>query len=112
MIIDVGRNKNGGLAGFLLSPSNAAKNSVKEPPKVPCFPEASRTQTMTRATWTVDTGIPTYFWLFLPVEGSQKTIEALGKFCEEKFGAKLHVITQKMESQEKAERLMKDLKRL
>jgi hypothetical protein len=56
-------------------------------------------------------GIPTYFWPFLPVTGSPKTVEALGKFCEEKFGAKLQVITQKMEYKEKVDLLMKALER-
>jgi len=45
------------------------------------------------------------------VTGSQKTMEALGEFCEEKFGARLHVITQKMEYKEKAELLIKSLGR-
>jgi hypothetical protein len=56
-------------------------------------------------------GIPVFFWPFLPVTGSQKTVEALGKFCEVKFGARLHVVTQKMEPKEKAELLMKALER-
>jgi hypothetical protein len=56
-------------------------------------------------------GIPTYFWPFLPVTGSQKTIDALGGYCEEKFGARLHVVTQKMECKEKAELLIKSLGR-
>jgi hypothetical protein len=56
-------------------------------------------------------GIPTYFWPFLPVTGSQKTIEALGEFCEKSFGARLHVVTQKMEYKGKVELLMKSLER-
>ena len=111
-VVDLGSCENGGVTDFLISLSSAAKKSLKELPIVACFPEANRTKAVTRATWTVAMGIPTYFWPFLPVTGSQKTIEVLGKFCEEKFGAKLHVITQKMESQEKAELVFKDLKRL
>ena len=78
---------------------------------VACFPEANRTKAVARAAWTVAMGIPTYFWPFLPVTGSQKTIEALSGFCEEKFGARLHVVTQKMEYKGKAELLMKALER-
>jgi anaerobic carbon-monoxide dehydrogenase catalytic subunit len=110
-VVDLGSCENSGVTDFLISLSSAAKKSLKELPIVACFPEANRTKAVTRATWTVAMGVPTYFWPFLPVTGSQKTIEALGKFCEEKFGAKLHVITQKMEYQEKAELLFKDLKR-
>ncbi len=51
-------------------------------------------------------GIPTYFWSFLPVTGSPKTVEALSGFCERSFGAKLHVITEKMQYKEKAEMIM------
>ncbi len=111
-VIDLGSCENSGITDFLLSLSSAAKKSLKELPIVACFPEANRTKAVARATWTVAMGIPTYFWPFLPVTGSQKTIEALGKFCEEKFGAKLHVITQKMEYQEKVGLLFNDLKSL
>jgi hypothetical protein len=46
------------------------------------------------------------------VTGSQKTIDALGGYCEEKFGARLHVVTQKMEYKEKVDLLMKSLRRI
>jgi hypothetical protein len=45
--------------------------------------------------WMVAMRIPTYFWPALPVTGSPKTMEALSQFCNEKFGSKLHVITEK-----------------
>jgi hypothetical protein len=45
--------------------------------------------------WTVAMGVPTYFWPALPVTGSPKAMEGLSKFCEEKFGAKLHITTEK-----------------
>ena len=110
-VVDLGSCENSGVTDFLLSLSSAAKKQLKELPIVACFPEANRTKAVARATWTVAMGIPTYFWPFLPVTGSQKTIETLGKFCEEKFGARLHVVTRKMEYKEKAELLMKALER-
>ncbi len=110
-VVDLGSCENSGVTDFLISMASAGKKPIKEFPMVACFPEANRTKAVARATWTVAMGIPTYFWPFLPVTGSQKTIEALGRFCEEKFGARLHVVTQKMEYKEKAELLMKSLER-
>jgi carbon-monoxide dehydrogenase catalytic subunit len=111
-VVDLGSCENGGVTEFLLSMASAGKKPIKEFPLVACFPEANRTKAVARAAWTVAMGIPTYFWPFLPVTGSQKTIEALGGFCEEKFGAKLHVITQKMEYKGKVELLMRSLERV
>jgi carbon-monoxide dehydrogenase catalytic subunit len=110
-VVDLGSCENSGVTDFLLSLASAGKKPIKEFPMVACFPEANRTKAVARAVWTVAMGIPTYFWPFLPVTGSQKTMEALGEFCEEKFGARLHVITQKMEYKEKAELLIKSLGR-
>ncbi len=110
-VLDLGSCENSGVTDFLLSLSSAGKKDLKEFPIMACFPEANRTKAVARATWTVAMGIPTYFWPFLPVTGSQKTIEALGKFCEEKFGARLHVVTQKMEYKEKAEMAIKKKKK-
>jgi len=110
-VVDLGSCENSGVTDFLLSMASVGKKQLKEFPMVACFPEANRTKAVARAAWTVAMGIPTYFWPFLPVTGSQKTIEALGGFCEEKFGAKLHVITQKMEYKGKVELLMKSLER-
>jgi hypothetical protein len=56
-------------------------------------------------------GVPTYFWPYLPVTGSPETVEALGGFCEKTFGAKLNVVTEKMEVAEKADLLVKGLER-
>ena len=111
-VVDLGSCENSGVTDFLLSMASVGKKQLKEFPMVACFPEANRTKAVARAAWTVAMGIPTYFWPFLPVTGSQKTIEALGGFCEEKFGAKLHVVTQKMEYKEKAELVMKSLERV
>jgi hydroxylamine reductase (hybrid-cluster protein) len=91
--------------------ASVGKKPIKDFPMVACFPEANRTKAVTRAAWTVAMGIPTYFRPFLPVTGSPKTVEALGKFCEEIFSARLHVITQKMEYKEKVDLLVKSLKR-
>ncbi len=110
-VVDLGSCENSGVTDLLLSMGSVGKKQLKEFPIVACFPEANRTKAVARATWTVAMGIPTYFWPFLPVTGSQKTIEALGKFCEEKFGARLHVATQKMEYKKKAELLFKGLER-
>jgi carbon-monoxide dehydrogenase catalytic subunit len=110
-VVDLGSCENSGVTDFLLSLASAGKKPIKEFPMVACFPEANRTKAVARAAWTVAMGIPTYFWPFLPVTGSQKTMEALGEFCEEKFGARLHVVTQKMEYKEKAELLIKSLGR-
>ena len=110
-VVDLGSCENSGVTDFLLSMASMGKKPIKEFPMVACFPEANRTKAVTRAAWTVAMGIPTYFWPFLPVTGSRKTIEALSGFCQEKFGAKLHIITQKMEYKEKVDLIIKSLKR-
>jgi carbon-monoxide dehydrogenase catalytic subunit len=110
-VVDLGSCENSGVTDFLLAIAGVGKKPIKEFPMVACFPEANRTKAVVRAAWTVAMGIPTYFWPFLPVTGSQKTIDALGGYCQEKFGARLHVVTQKMEYKEKAELLVKSLKK-
>jgi carbon-monoxide dehydrogenase catalytic subunit len=110
-VIDLGSCENGGVTEFLLSMATVGKKPLRAFPIVACFPEANRTKAVARAAWSVAMGIPTYFWPFLPVTGSQKTMEALGGFCEEKFGARLHVLTEKVESREKAEMVVKSLER-
>lgn len=110
-VIDLGSCENSGVTDFLLNMASVGKKPIKEFPIVACFPEANRTKAVARAAWTVAMGIPTYFWPFLPVTGSQKTIESLSGFCEEKFGAKLYVITEKMDYIKKAELLAKSLKK-
>jgi carbon-monoxide dehydrogenase catalytic subunit len=110
-VVDLGSCENSGVTDFLLAMADASKKPLRELPIVASFPEANRTKAVARAAWTVAMGIPVYFWPFLPVTGSQKTMEGLGGFCEEKFGARLHVVTQKMETMEKAALLLKSLKR-
>jgi carbon-monoxide dehydrogenase catalytic subunit len=104
-VVDLGSCENGGVTEFLLALGKAPKDL----PLVACFPEANRTKAVARAAWTVAMGVPTYFWPYLPVTGSPKTMEALGDFCEKTFGAKLNVLTERMEPAEKAELLMKSL---
>lgn len=110
-VVDVGSCENGGVTEFLLAMVGVGKKQLKELPIVACFPEANRTKAVARAAWTVAMGVPTYFWPYLPVTGSPETVEALGGFCEKTFGAKLNVVTEKMEVAEKADLLVKGLER-
>ncbi len=103
-VFDLGSCENGGVTEFLL----AMGKQPKELPLVACFPEANRTKAVARAAWTVAMGVPTYFWPYLPVTGSPKTVEALGEFCKKTFGAKLNVVTEKMEPGKKADLLIGD----
>lgn len=111
-VVDLGSCENGGVTEFLLGMARVEKKHLKDLPIVACFPEANRTKAVARAAWTVAIGVPTYFWPYLPVTGSPKTMEALGEFCEKTFGAKLNVVTEKMEVTEKADLLMKGLERV
>ena len=104
-VIDLGSCENGGVTEFML----ALGKPLKEFPLVACFPEANRTKAVARAAWTVAMGIPTFFWPYLPVTGSPKTVQALGDFCQKVFGAKLNVITEKMGPGEKTDLLMREL---
>jgi len=110
-VVDVGSCENGGVTEFLLAMASVEKKQLKELPIVACFPEANRTKAVMRAAWSVAMGVPTYFWPYLPVTGSPKTMKALGEFCEKTFGAKLNMVTEKMEPSEKVGLLMKGLKR-
>ena len=104
-VIDLGSCENGGVTEFMLT----LGKPLKEFPLVACFPEANRTKAVARAAWTVAMGIPTFFWPYLPVTGSPKTVQALGDFCQKVFGAKLNVITEKMGPGEKTDLLMREL---
>jgi len=73
------------------------------------FPEANRTAEVTKALWTVAMGVSTYFWPCLPVTGSAKTRQALSDFCRHKFGAQLHVVTQKIDARTKAGLFLKEI---
>ena len=97
------------MTDFLISLSGATEKSLSDYPICAYFPEASRTVEVAKAMWTVAMGISTYFWPCLPVTGSPKTQEALTKFCEEKFGASLHIITQKIDARTKAGYFLKTI---
>jgi carbon-monoxide dehydrogenase catalytic subunit len=110
-VVDLGSCEHSGVTEFLISMAKAGKRPLREFPVVACFPEANRTKAVARAAWTVAMGIPTYFWPFLPVTGSPKTVEVLADFCEKTFGARLHVVTQEMDYLEKTKLFMKSLER-
>ncbi len=85
----------GGIVDFLFDIAKAAKKELRDVPIIAVFPEAHRSSEVTEAMWTVAMGISTYVWPALPVTGSQKTMETLTKFCHEKFGARLNIVTEK-----------------
>lgn len=110
-IIDLGSSENGGVTEFLLKLTRAAKREIKDVPLLACFAEANRSTEVAEALWMVAMGISTYFWPSLPVAGSTKTMEALSDLCQEEFGAKLYVLTdKKMEPRIKADLMIKALK--
>jgi len=109
-ILDFGSSENGGVTDFLLNLAKAGKKEPRDYSILACFAEASRSTEVTEALWMVAMGISTYFWPSLPVAGSPKTMEALSFLCKEKFGSKLHVLTdKKMEPRIKASLMIKDL---
>jgi len=90
------------MTDFLLALDAAGSKAPADYPICAYFPEANRTAEVTKAMWTVAMGVSTYFWPCLPVTGSAKTRQALSDFCQQKFGAKLHVVTQKIDARTKA----------
>jgi carbon-monoxide dehydrogenase catalytic subunit len=109
-VLDFGGSENGGVTEFLLAIASVGKHALKDCPIVACFPEASRSTEVAEALWTVAMGVSTYFWPCLPVAGSPKTMEALTQGCMEKFGAALHVSTEKRLSPEaKAKMILREL---
>jgi carbon-monoxide dehydrogenase catalytic subunit len=90
------------LTDFLLALGGGGSKALCEYPICAYFPEANRTAEVTKAMWTVAMGVSTYFWPCLPVTGSAKTRQALSDFCRQKFGAELHVVTQKIDARTKA----------
>jgi carbon-monoxide dehydrogenase catalytic subunit len=90
------------LTDFLLALGGAGSKALSDYPICAYFPEANRTAEVTQAMWTVAMGVSTYFWPCLPVTGSAKTRQALSDFCQDKFGAKLHVVTEKIDARTKA----------
>ncbi len=109
-VIDVGGG-DGTITDFLLELAKIGKKDLTGYPIVACYPEANRSSEVTEAMWTVAMGIPTYFWPTLPVTGSAKVMEALTKFCTEKFGSRLMITTEKkIEARAKADLIIKAIK--
>jgi len=110
-VLDLGGAEGDGMIDLLFDLVKTGKKDLKAYPILACFPEASRSSEVTEAMWTVAMGVSTYFWPALPVTGSLKTMEALKKFCEEKFGSKLMITTEKkMEARSKAALVLNALK--
>jgi carbon-monoxide dehydrogenase catalytic subunit len=97
------------LTDFLLALAAAGDKALADYPICAYFPEASRTAEVTKAMWTVAMGVSTYFWPCLPVTGSANTQRALEDFCRDKFGASLHVVTQKIDARTKAGLFLKTI---
>jgi carbon-monoxide dehydrogenase catalytic subunit len=109
-VLDLGSAENGGAMDFLLAIAGAGRKPLKDYPLVAVFCEANRSTEVSLAMGTVAMGVPVYFWPCLPVTGSPTTMEALSGGCEKKFGAKLHVLTdKKMEALAKANLVVKAL---
>jgi hydroxylamine reductase (hybrid-cluster protein) len=109
-VIDIGGGY-GTITGFLMELAKMGKKDLAEYPTAACYPEANRSAEVTEAMWTVAMGIPTYFWPALPVTGSLKVMEALTGFCEQKFGAKLIITTEKkIDARAKADLIIKAIK--
>ena len=94
---------------FLLAFAAAGGKALADYPICAYFPEANRSTEVAKAMWTVAMGVSTYFWPCLPVTGSAKTQQALGDFCQQEFGAKLHVVTQKIDARTKAGLFLKEI---
>jgi len=97
------------LTDFLLALAGAGDKALSDYPICAYFPEANRTAEVTKAMWTVAMGVSTYFWPCLPVTGSARTQQALEDFCRDKFGASLHVVTQKIDARTKAGLFLKTI---
>jgi carbon-monoxide dehydrogenase catalytic subunit len=97
------------LTDFLLALAAAGDKALSDYPICAYFPEANRTAEVTKAMWTVAMGVSTYFWPCLPVTGSARTQQALDDFCRDKFGASLHVVTEKIDARTKAGLFLKSI---
>jgi carbon-monoxide dehydrogenase catalytic subunit len=103
--------RDGSLVDFLFAIANSGKKELKDYPIVACFPEANRSSEVVEALGMVAMGVSTYFWPSLPVTGSASAMEALTKFCSEKFGSKLNIVTEKkIDARTKANLVLKALK--
>ncbi len=108
-VVDIGGG-DGCLTDLLLEWTRIGKKEWKEYPMVICYPEANRSAEVTEALGWVAMGISTYFWPALPVVGSERVMDALTKFCSDKFGARLMITTEKkMEARAKANWILRSL---
>lgn len=98
-----------GLTQFLMDLEMAAGKGVKELPVRACFCEANGSMETVMALGLVAMGVCTYFWPNLPVTGSQKTVDFLDRYCAETFGARLHVISRRMNGPVKAKTISQEL---
>jgi carbon-monoxide dehydrogenase catalytic subunit len=106
-VLDFG---DGSLVDFLFTIANSGKKELKDYPIVACFPEANRSSEVVEALGMVAMGVSTYFWPSLPVTGSASAMEAFTKFCSEKFGSKLNIVTEKkIDARTKANLVLKAL---
>jgi len=109
-VIDIGGG-DGTITDFLLELAKAGKKDLSGYPITACYPEANRSSEVTEAMWTVAMGMTTYFWPTLPVTGSIKVMEAITKFCAEKFGSKLMITTEKkIDARAKADLILQAMK--
>jgi len=109
-VLDLGSVETGGVTQFLLELAKVGKKEFKDYPVFAVFAEANRSSEVVEALWTVAMGVPTYFWPALPVTGSPKAMEFLSRFCQETFGAKLFVPTDKRtEARAKANQILKEM---
>ena len=109
-VLDLGSSEAGGVTPFLLELAKVGKKEFKDFPVFAVFAEANRSSEVTEALWTVAMGVPTYFWPALPVTGSSKAMEFLSRFCQDTFGAKLFIPTEKKtEARPKANFILKEM---
>ena len=109
-VLDLGSVETGGITQFLLELAKVGKKEFKDYPVFAVFAEANRSSEVTEALWTVAMGVPTYFWPALPVTGSPKAMEFFSRFCQERFGARLFIPTDKRtEARPKANQILKEM---
>ena len=94
---------------FLMALAGAEGKPLKDYPIAAYFAEANRSAEVAKALAMVAMGVSTYFWPCLPVTGSPKTMKALETFCNDTFGAKLNVVTAKIDAPAKAKLFLKEI---
>ena len=94
---------------FLLTLAGVESKPLKDYSIAAYFAEANRSAEVAKALAMVAMGVSTYFWPCLPVTGSPKTMKALETFCNDTFGAKLNVVTAKIDAPAKAKLFLKEI---